>query len=152
MPQIIRTNSKNPLFVLLVKELDRYLSDVNGDKDDFYRQYNGIDLLNHVIIIEDNGLPIACGAIKEIGRGMAEVKRMYTHPSQRRKGLASQVLLALEQWACEMGFSKCVLETGSYMPDSLALYQKSGYRIIANYGQYVGMPTSVCFEKKLVFL
>lgn len=150
MPRIIRTNSKNPQFVLLIKELERYLAKVNGEKDEFYKRYNGIDLLQHVVVIEENGgLPIACGAIKEIGKGRAEIKRMYTHPSQRKKGLASQVLAELEQWAKEMGFSKCVLETGSYMPDSIALYEKNNYRVTTNFGPYVGISTSVCFEKKL---
>ena len=42
-----------------------------------------------------------------------------------------------------------MLETGQKQPEAIALYTKSGYRIIPNYGQYVGVESSVCFEKKL---
>lgn len=149
MRQIVRTNYKNPQFVLLLKELDLYLANVNGELDEFYQGYHRFDLLNHVVLLEENNLPIACGAIKEIGKGRAEVKRMYTMPAYRGQGYGSQILMALESWASEMGFKKCVLETGSYMPDSLALYVKNGYHIIPNFDQYRGRPTSVCFEKKL---
>jgi hypothetical protein len=42
-----------------------------------------------------------------------------------------------------------VLETGKRQPDAVALYKKCGYKQIPNYGQYIGMENSVCFEKWL---
>jgi GNAT superfamily N-acetyltransferase len=79
-----------------------------------------------------------------------EVKRMFTVPESRGKGLAGFVLTELEIWATELGYSKCILETGRRQPEALALYKKAGYAIIPNYGQYAGVDNSVCFEKKLV--
>jgi len=55
----------------------------------------------------------------------------------------------LEHWAVELGYKKCVLETGKRQPDAIALYTKQGYESIPNYGQYMGMENSVCFEKEL---
>jgi len=40
-----------------------------------------------------------------------------------------------------------VLETGLRQPEAIALYTKSGYNPIPNYGQYAGMENSRCFEK-----
>ncbi len=78
-----------------------------------------------------------------------EVKRMYTVPTHRGKGLASQVLNELEKWAGELSYKSCLLETGIKQPEAIRLYQKNGYRIIPNYGQYAGVENSVCFEKHL---
>ncbi|RZL48076.1 MAG: GNAT family N-acetyltransferase, partial [Pedobacter sp.] len=65
------------------------------------------------------------------------------------KGVATTVLSALEQWAGELGYKKCVLETGIRQADAISLYQKCGYQSIPNYGQYIGVDNSVCFEKEL---
>jgi putative acetyltransferase len=94
-------------------------------------------------------LPVSCGAIKEFDTETMEIKRMFTLESHRGKGIGKQVLTELESWALEMGYSKCVLETGKRLPDAVRLYQKNGYRQIPNYGQYIQMENSICFEKKL---
>jgi len=58
-------------------------------------------------------------------------------------------LAELERWAVELGYGRCVLETGLRMPDAVAVYTKKGYGRMENFGQYVGMENSVCFEKVL---
>jgi hypothetical protein len=55
----------------------------------------------------------------------------------------------LEAWAKELQYKKIVLETGKRQVDAVQLYLKNGYQIIPNYGQYVGVENSVCFEKVL---
>jgi GNAT superfamily N-acetyltransferase len=74
---------------------------------------------------------------------------MYTVPAFRGQGIAAAVLNALEQWAAELSYESCVLETGKRQPEAIALYKKSGYIIIPNYGQYAGVENSVCFRKTL---
>lgn len=145
----VRTNSSNPDFIKLVKQLDAYLAGVDGAEHSFYHQYNKIDMLNHVILVYEDDTPVACGAFKMIEPGIAEVKRMFTLPIQRNTGKASSVLLCLEQWARETGFHTLYLETGKRMPDAVAFYLKKGYTVIPNYGQYIGVENSLCFEKKL---
>jgi len=49
----------------------------------------------------------------------------------------------------ELGFSRCILETGYNQPEAIALYKKCGYQITENYGQYIGVKNSICFEKIL---
>jgi GNAT superfamily N-acetyltransferase len=78
-----------------------------------------------------------------------EVKRMFTLPECRGKGVATKVLDELEKWATELGYKKCILETGKRQPEAIALYKKNGYKRISNYGQYVAMENSVCFEKEM---
>lgn len=147
---IVRTNSSHPDFTLLVQQLDAYLAEKDGADHAFYAQYNKVDLINHVVVLYHDHVPVACGAIKQFSPNEMEVKRMYTTPDGRNKGLATRVLAELESWAKELGYQKCVLETGKRQPDAIALYEKNGYQKIPNYGQYIGIENSVCFEKKLV--
>ena len=74
---------------------------------------------------------------------------MYVPPALRGKGIASAVLAELEKWAKELNYKKCILETGKKQPEAIALYNKNGYCIIPNYGQYENVENSVCFEKNL---
>lgn len=149
MPSLERTNSTHPDFIALIRDLDAYLSITDGDDHAFYDQFNKVDKINHVVIAYENEIPIGCGAIKEFSADSMEVKRMYTSPNGRKKGIATAILKELENWAKELGYTKCVLETGKRQNDAIALYQKVGYQIIPNYGQYIGIENSVCFAKNL---
>jgi GNAT superfamily N-acetyltransferase len=74
---------------------------------------------------------------------------MFVLPNRRAKGTASTVLKALEDWAIELNCNRCLLETGKNQPEALGLYKKNGYKTIPNYGQYVNVDNSICFEKQL---
>ncbi len=149
MYKIIRTNSDNPDFQKLVTELDNDLAIRDGDEHAFYAQHNKTAGLNTVIVIYDGYLAVGIGAIREYEPGVMEVKRMYVLPEKRGLGIASIVLKELENWAKELGYKKCILETGKKQPEAIALYQKNNYKVIPNYGNYAGVDNSVCFEKVL---
>ena len=74
---------------------------------------------------------------------------MFVNPDERGKGIAGKVLCELEAWAQELNFDQCVLETGFKQPEAIALYTRSGYQVIPNYGQYAGVENSVCMMKKI---
>lgn len=149
MIKLVRTNSDNADFIALVKQLDAYLAVIDGEDHAFYDQFNKIDKIKHAVVAYFNEQPMACGAIKEYTPTTTEVKRMYTSTQSRGMGIATQVLAELEKWAAELGYQQCVLETGKKQEDAIALYQKNGYRLIPNYGQYATIASSVCFEKTL---
>ncbi len=144
-----RTNSSDADFITLVSLLDAELTEIDGAEHSFYAQYNKIDKINHVIVAYDGTAPIACGAIKKMDDNSMEVKRMYTVKAFRGKGIASQVLAELENWANELSYASCVLETGIRQPDAIRLYTKNGYTPVPNYGQYKGVENSRCFAKQL---
>lgn len=144
-----RTNSDNPDFQNLVIDLDKDLAIRDGDDHAFYAQYNKITMIKHVVMAYENEEAIGCGAIKEYEAGTMEVKRMYVPPAKRGHGIASVVLKELEQWARELGYDKCILETGEKQPEAIRLYHKNNYTVIKNYGQYEGVSASICFEKHL---
>ncbi len=145
----IRTTSEHADFKKLVRLLDQDLAIRDGDDHAFYDQFNSIDGLQHCMVLYEDSNAIGCGAFKAQNPATAEVKRMYVLETQRGKGLATQILKNLESWAKEIGFERCVLETGIRQPEAIALYEKNGYKRIPNYGQYIGIENSVCFEKLL---
>ena len=146
---IKRTNSSDSDFINLVKLLDADLKIRDGEDHDFYNQFNAIVNIKHCIVFYENETPIGCGAIKPFDDTSMEVKRMYVLPDYRGRRIAVEILSELEHWAKELGFSRCILETGIKQPEAIALYKRSGYQIIPNYGQYEGIENSVCFEKFL---
>ena len=149
MIKLIRTDSDNKDFVYLVKYLDAELAILDGSEHEFYAQLNKTDKIRHVIIAYEIDKPVSCGAIREYSPMITEVKRMYTLPESRGKGIATKILKELESWASELGYQKCILETGKRQPDAIWLYKKNGYKIIPNYGKYIAMENSVCFEKEI---
>lgn len=147
MIQLQRTNSDDKTFQLLVKELDKELAVRDGNEHAFYAQYNKLDLIRHAVVAYFQETPVGCGAIKEFSPEVMEVKRMYVPLNRRGQGIASLVLKELEKWAKELGYKKCILETGKKQPEAIRLYEKNGYKSIPNYGQYSGVENSVCYEK-----
>ena len=55
----------------------------------------------------------------------------------------------MEKLVCEACLEQISVETGKKQPEAIALYRKKGYEQIPNYGQYIGVENSVCFEKTL---
>lgn len=149
MIEVKRTNSDNEDFVTLVKLLDEYLVVADGSDYFFYSRFNKLEKIKHVVVAYENGKPTGCGAIKEFAPNVFEIKRMYTSPDCRGKGIATKILSELEKWATELACERCVLETGKRQPEAIGLYNKNGYKIIPNYGQYSNMENSVCFEKEM---
>jgi len=132
---------------MLVNLLDADLAERDGEEHAFYDQFNKIDTIRNAIVAYKGNTPVSCGAFREYGPTVVEIKRMYTLPAHRGKGIASSVLSELEAWATELGYARCILETGKKQPEAIQLYQRNGYRSIPNYGQYAGIGNSVCFEK-----
>lgn len=146
--EIIKCTHENTDFGRLTDMLDKELSIRDGEEHAFYSQFNFIDTLSHCVVLKVDGTPASCGALKPFEDNAMEVKRMFTHPDFRGKGLATSVLAELEKWAKEEGKERCVLETGKNLPEAISLYQNRGYVAIPKYGQYVGVEGSVCFGKE----
>lgn len=146
---IIKTDSENKDFRELVKELDFYLAEIDGEEHSFYAKYNKIDTLKNCIVIYVDKEAASIGAFKEYDSNTVEIKRMYTKVSFRGNGFAKMVLQFLEKWAKEEGYQNAILETGLKQISAVKLYKNSGYQITPNYGQYENVENSICFRKHL---
>jgi putative acetyltransferase len=146
---IKRTESSDPDFPLLVALLNFELRERYGELQVIYDQYNHISNLDTVVIAYANDIPAGCGCFKKFDDASVEIKRMFVKPAERKQGIASAILSELEIWAKEDGYTFTVLETANQQHESIALYQKQGYQVIPNYGQYIGMDASICMRKEL---
>lgn len=150
MITVTRTTSDNQDFEKLVITLDAYLAILDGEDHAFYAQFNKSSALKNAIIVYENETAVGIGAYKEYDSETVEMKRMYTLPEHRGKGIASTILSELELWAKEENYKTAVLETGFMQTDAISLYQKLGYVITENYGQYIGVENSICMKKLLL--
>jgi L-amino acid N-acyltransferase YncA/predicted GNAT family N-acyltransferase len=99
--------------------------------------------------IEAGDAVVGCGAVRALDAETAELKRMFVAPEWRGLGLSKRILQELEGEAGRLGAKRIRLETGERQVAAVALYERSGYRRIAPFGQYVDSPLSVCMEKVL---
>lgn len=138
-----------PLARMLFKELD-------ADLLVRYPRSSGHDLPPDVhertmfLVAWHSEEPIGCGALVDLGDGIAELKRMFVRTRFRNQGIARQLLAALEQHARDHGFTEIRLEAGARHPEATKLYESSGYLSIPSFGPYVDDPQSVCYAKSLV--
>ena len=141
----------DPEIVALITAQQREIAEMEivkvGSRVSNYPLRNDIRYLGAVI----DGRLVGCGALQLLDGTAAEIKRMYVRPAYRGRGIARQVLAALEELAWADGRTVLRLETGDFMPDAIKLYTSSGYRQIPPFGEYAENPTgvSVCFEKRL---
>lgn len=146
---LLRTDSDNTDFRELVALLDADLAIRDGAEHFFYAQFNKIDKIRHVVVAYENELAIGGGAFREYEPNVVEIKRMYVRVENRGCGIAGEILAELENWARELNYSECILETGVKQPEAIRLYQKSGYEIMPSYGQYLNVENSVCMRKSI---
>jgi putative acetyltransferase len=139
----------DPELVALVAAQQRELRDADGGLDGV--RYPARDDCAYLVVVVDRRV-VACGAWRPLDDGVAEISRMFVRPAYRGKGIARQLVVALEEEALAAGRRILRLETGTYLPAALHLYRSAGYHPIPAYGEYVGNPFSVCFEKRLSVL
>jgi GNAT superfamily N-acetyltransferase len=92
-----------------------------------------------------DGEPICCGGIKDLGPGVCELKRMYVVPEARGRGIARKLLGALEDHARELGYGVMRLDTGDRQPHARKLYESEGYAEIGNFNKN---PVATFFGEK----
>jgi GNAT superfamily N-acetyltransferase len=98
-----------------------------------------------------DGEPAACGAWRSHGGEgtTAEIKRMYTAPHARGRGLGRALLAAVEDSAREHGRRRMILETGGRNQEAVTLYESVGYARIPNFGYYRNEPDCLSYARDL---
>lgn len=104
-----------------------------------------------VLVARDaGGEAVGCGALRPLGDGVAEIKRMYVVPAARGRGLSKLVLAGLEAAARDRGWTTLRLETGPRQPEAIALYEGAGYRPIAAFGPYADDADDSLFYERVL--
>lgn len=100
---------------------------------------------------DEIGHAVGCGALKEHGDGIGEVKRMFTRPTVRGQRVGSALLDAITGLAKERGIVRLVLETGTGagFADAYRLYERSGFTRCGVVLDYPDSEHSAFYEKRL---
>jgi DNA-binding MarR family transcriptional regulator/GNAT superfamily N-acetyltransferase len=86
-----------------------------------------------LVVARLGGRAVGCGALIKLGNGVGEVKRMWTAPAARGRGVARSVLHKLEALAREAGLETIRLDTNRVLLEAIAMYRREGYREIPRY-------------------
>lgn len=140
-----RASSDAELAALLIAQ-QKELREADGGLDG--QVYLPHDDAAYLVVVL-GGRAVACGAWQALEPGVAELKRMYVRPAFRGRGIARQLVVALEEEALAADRPVLRLETGTYLPAAISLYRSAGYTPIPVFGEYAGNPFSLCFEKSL---
>ena len=145
------TDGRDRNFIELCHELDDFLNEIVGGEENRaeYLQYNKLDDIHDVVVAYENDVPVGSASFKKYDDECAEGKRVFVKQEYRGRGISNILMKMLEERAREKGFKYFILESGEPLVSAMALYRKSGYKVIPNYGQYVDMEESVCMKKKL---
>jgi GNAT superfamily N-acetyltransferase len=87
------------------------------------------------LVVYDGDAAVACGGLRRLAPGVAEIKRMFVTASARGRGHARALLAELERLAAQDGCERVRLYTTEVLSEARALYSASGYRpvgVVAN--------------------
>lgn len=120
-----------PLLADLEREYDERYGEFFGEPASTeLRRYPASDFAPpygvFLLLLED-GEPVAGGAFKRFDERTAELKRVWTHPARRGRGIGRRVVAELEVAARHRGYRAITLTTGPRQPEAIALYLASGY-------------------------
>lgn len=106
-----------------------------------------------VFVVRVGDEAVACGGIGFYD-GYAELKRMYSKPAVRGRGVAKALLARLEAEARAADVGLVRIETGIHQHEALRFYEAVGYRRRGPFGPYADMPataieTSLFYEKSI---
>lgn len=135
--RVVVTRPDDPLAQPLVEELSREYDDRYGLNDGIpssaelsrypSERFTAEEGGTFLLLLDASGAPVAGGAFMREDDSTVEVKRVWTHSSHRRQGLARRVMAELEAEAARRGIRTIVLTTGARQPEAVALYLSLGY-------------------------
>ncbi|EOI06966.1 hypothetical protein UAY_00308 [Enterococcus moraviensis ATCC BAA-383] len=114
-----------------------------------YQNHHNLTEMACAVVAYEGDTAVGCGCWKLLDEQIPEIKRMYVKQNSRNNGTAGAIIQLLEADILGKGYQQVVLETGKEMVNAIRFYEKQGYQMIPNYGEFVGDERCVCMKKTL---
>ena len=86
-----------------------------------------------LILCRLDGAPAGCVALKPLGSGICEMKRLFVRPEFRARRLGLQLAQHIIQEARQIGYQAMRLDTIASMERAISLYRSLGFKEIPAY-------------------
>lgn len=93
--------------------------------------------------------PAGCVALRDLGGGACEMKRLYVAPAYRSRGVGRILVEAVLRRAERLGHRRMVLDTLPEMAGAIALYRRLGFVATGRYHDGA-VGRAIFLEKRLV--
>lgn len=103
--------------------------------------------LGNFLLLRRGNETIGGGAFMSHDDETVEIKRIWTRDDVRRQGLARRIMVALEENAAALGYTRAYLTTGFRQPEAVGLYLSIGYRPLFEVDANPELYRSLPFEK-----
>lgn len=100
---------------------------------------------------DESGRAVGMGALKDHGKALGEVKRMFTLPEVRGQRVGAQLLVRIEGLARDKRIARLVLETGEApgFEPAYRVYERGGFSTCGAVLDYPDSGHSRFYEKML---
>ncbi|GAA2600070.1 hypothetical protein GCM10010435_94360 [Winogradskya consettensis] len=123
----------DPELAALLLSQQQELGQVENNRDDIA-----------YLVVVVRGRVVACGGWQAMEPGAAVLRRIFVRPAFRGRGIAGQLVVALEEEALAVDRPLLRMEGCVHHPAMIALYRSAGYSQTATYGE------RIWFEKSLL--
>jgi GNAT superfamily N-acetyltransferase len=86
-----------------------------------------------LLVAEEDGRIAGCVALRDLGGGACEMKRMFVYPEFHGRGVGQLLGRAIISEAKAIGYCKMLLDTGPAQREAQALYRKLGFKDVELY-------------------
>jgi putative acetyltransferase len=86
-----------------------------------------------LLLAMHDGRDVGCVALRDVGAGRCEMKRLFVRPDARGLGLGGALVAEVMREARAIGYEEMVLDTLPSMVEAQRMYERLGFRDVAAY-------------------